>query len=103
MQEYIEWALHASVVLKEVFTAWYVWWPLGLLVWFVWLRVYANGDSDQFGGDFGSTAVGSVVGVAMAVVLPVVIITAPFWLPLFVAAALVVLAGVLVNKLLEKK
>lgn len=103
MQEYIEWALHASVVLKEVFTTWYVWWPLGLLVWFFWLRVYSRGSADQFGGDFGATVVGSVVGGMMAIILPFVIITSPFWLPLFSAAALVILAGVLVNKLLEKK
>lgn len=103
MQDYLQWAFHASSVLKDVFTTWYVWWPMGLLVWFLFLRVYAMGDNEYFGGTFGAAAVGSVVGACFAIVLPVIIITSPFWLPLFSAAALVILAGVLVNKLLEKK
>lgn len=103
MQEYIEWALHVSGVLKGIFTTWYVWLPTGLLVWFLILRLYSSGDTDYYGGDFGATAVGSVVGVFLAFVLPVVIITSPFWLPLLSAAGLVVLAGVVVNKLMDKK
>lgn len=103
MNDYIHWAIHASGVLKDVFTTWYVWWPLGLLVWFLSLRLYAMGDNEYFGGSFGATAVGSAVGACFAIVLPVIIITSPFWLPLAAGAVLIVLAGVLVNKLLEKK
>lgn len=62
-----------------------------------------QGERRPIRGDFGATVVGSVVGGMMAIILPFVIITSPFWLPLFSAAALVILAGVLVNKLLEKK
>lgn len=102
MNEYIHWALYASGVLKDVFTTWYVWWPLGILIWFLCLRLYAQGSNVEFGGEGGATIIGSIVGVATAIILPVIVITSPFWLPLAAALCVIILAGFLVNKLLEK-
>ena len=95
MMGYFEHALVASTFLRDLIIHWYVWWPVGILVFVLAVRCYR----DEFGDEFAGTTAGAITGLILGFIWPVVVITSPYWLPLLLVMVGAIATACAINKI----
>jgi len=94
MLEYFEHAATASIFLRDLVAHWYVWWPVGIVIFVIMVRCCR----DEFCDAFSGTVAGAVMGSVLGFIWPGIVVTAPFWLPILLVMVIAVVAACIVNK-----
>ena len=95
MIEYFEHALVASRFLRDLIIHWYVWWPVGIVIFVLAVRCYRDEFNDREAGAMA----GGLIGLILGFIWPIVAITAPFWLPLLLVMVGAIAAAFAINKI----
>lgn len=98
MVEYLSWSLDTVDTLRENLTVWWIWLPMGSVVWYCVLKAYMIGESLEGGARVKATIIGSLAGLWMAFLSPFVIMLLPIFLPIIAVCVLVIGLGFMVTR-----